>query len=394
MLPRVSSAVPIDSLRAHPGNARKGDIAVLTESLRTHGQYSPIIVNANGVVIAGHNVLKAAKQLGWKQVDVRRVDVDDDTAARMVIADNRTSDLATYNLAALGDILRTLPDLTGTGFEDAEAAALEQGEEPGVPSGGLSLPKGEDPAAQKVRVGQFGFLVDADTHGAWEQSLLDQAGSVNAARKALRSRLGFPEVVRASKEIHDPRATPSPPGSSEPETVPVAELVPYPGNPRQGDVGAIAASLVEFGQYRPLVITPDNVVVKGNNTLAAMKALGWTHAEVVRTTAEPAKVLVVDNRSSDLAGYDDDRLRALVMSVSSYDGTGLDGDDVEDLLRGGPGRPTRIARSTTVDTGQVRFTLPRSTFTAWAAELPEEMELVTIARRLDIPVEACSFGGQ
>lgn len=46
-----------------------GDIKGLMESLKKHGQLTPIIVTRNNELIAGFRRLEAAKQLGWKSIE-------------------------------------------------------------------------------------------------------------------------------------------------------------------------------------------------------------------------------------------------------------------------------------------------------------------------------------
>jgi hypothetical protein len=54
------------------------------------------------------------------------VDVDEDQAARIVAADNRTSDLAEYDERLLLELLAELPDLDGTGYDPGDLAELEK----------------------------------------------------------------------------------------------------------------------------------------------------------------------------------------------------------------------------------------------------------------------------
>ena len=92
------TAVPIDDVQSHPSNPRKGDIQGIAESLQVNGQYSPIVVDArNGNILAGNHTWRAAKSLGWEKISVVHVDVNDEQAKRILLADNRTSDLATYD---------------------------------------------------------------------------------------------------------------------------------------------------------------------------------------------------------------------------------------------------------------------------------------------------------
>ncbi|WP_424217017.1 ParB/RepB/Spo0J family partition protein (plasmid) [Streptomyces sp. BI20] len=119
----ASLAVPLADLIGYHRNPRTGDLAAITESLATHGQYKPIVVNRGSLtgrpaeILAGNHTAKAARELGWDEIAVTWLDVDEDTAAKIVVVDNRTSDLAGYDHLLLADILGDLPDLAGTGYD-------------------------------------------------------------------------------------------------------------------------------------------------------------------------------------------------------------------------------------------------------------------------------------
>lgn len=117
--------VPVDGLKHYGKNPRRGDVDKIAESLRENGQYKAIVVRAgSNEVLAGNHTLKAAKQLGWDKIAATFVDVDDDAAARIVLVDNRTNDLATYDDAELTSLLQSLPTLDGTGFTPVDLADL------------------------------------------------------------------------------------------------------------------------------------------------------------------------------------------------------------------------------------------------------------------------------
>jgi hypothetical protein len=116
--------VPIESLRAYEDNPRRGNVAAIAESLTFHGQYRPLVVDQLGRVLAGNHTLAAAQSLGWTHVAATAIDVDDETAARIVLVDNRTSDGATYDDAALLALLSGLPGLSGTGWGAVDLAVL------------------------------------------------------------------------------------------------------------------------------------------------------------------------------------------------------------------------------------------------------------------------------
>ncbi|MFG2143627.1 ParB/RepB/Spo0J family partition protein [Streptomyces sp. NPDC048696] len=142
--------VGIDELAAYHRNPRTGDLDAIAESLSTHGQYKPIVVNIGSLtgrpneVLAGNHTLKAAQRLGWPDIAVTWLDVDDDTAAKIVIVDNRTSDLAGYDSVLLADILTALPDLDGTGYDqNALDDLLDAVEIPSIVAADTVPPEGE-----------------------------------------------------------------------------------------------------------------------------------------------------------------------------------------------------------------------------------------------------------
>lgn len=125
-------AYQVKSLRTYPGNPRQGDVAAIANSLNALGQYRPIVVNAGThtgrprEVLAGNHTLMAARDLGWASIAAVTVDVDDDQARRIVLADNRTADLAEYDDRMLLELLAETDDLAGTGFDDEYIRKLEQ----------------------------------------------------------------------------------------------------------------------------------------------------------------------------------------------------------------------------------------------------------------------------
>ena len=98
--------------------------------------------------------------------------------------------------------------------------------------------------------------------------------------------------------------------------VSLSELRALDRNPRRGNAEAIKRSLVANAQYRGLVVNrPTMQVLVGNHTLAAARELGWEDVTVqfVEVDAEHARrIALVDNRTSDLAGYDEAELAPLL----------------------------------------------------------------------------------
>jgi DNA modification methylase len=117
--------VAIDSVKPFPGNPRRGDISAIKASLEANGQYRPIVVNRLTMeVLAGNHTLEAAKKLGWNEITVTYVEADPARAKRIVLADNRTNDLAGYDNESLVELLSDLEDFEGTGYDQEDLDAL------------------------------------------------------------------------------------------------------------------------------------------------------------------------------------------------------------------------------------------------------------------------------
>ena len=112
-------SVPLKDLSPYPANPRNGDIDLIRESIRAHGQYRAMVVNRRSMqVLAGNHLLHAMLAEGFTEGLCHFVDVDDEEAARIVLVDNRASDLGKYDDGLLAQLLESLPDLSGTGYDD------------------------------------------------------------------------------------------------------------------------------------------------------------------------------------------------------------------------------------------------------------------------------------
>ena len=134
------------------------------------------------------------------------------------------------------------------------------------------------------------------------------------------------------------------------ERVKVEELIPYPDNPRRGDIKAIAGSLKENGQFRPLIVQKSTgYVLGGNHTLAAARELKWKTVQVVYVDVEEdeaRRIVVADNRTSDLASYDAEVLTRVIQALDRPSvGTGYSTSDINSLLKGVEQRSEEIVNT-------------------------------------------------
>lgn len=133
----TTTRVPPGELRTFHKNPRRGDTALIANSLRTHGQYKPICANVGthtgrpNEVLAGNHTLMAFRDIAestddpyWQSILVHWVDVDDDTADRIVAVDNRASEVGSNDTEALVSLLSGVSTLDGTGYTADSLADL------------------------------------------------------------------------------------------------------------------------------------------------------------------------------------------------------------------------------------------------------------------------------
>ena len=113
-------------------------------------------------------------------------------------------------------------------------------------------------------------------------------------------------------------------------SVRIADLSIDPANARkhsQRNLDAIAASLKRFGQQKPIVVDKANIVRAGNGTLQAAIHLGWDKIDAVTTDltgAEASAYAIADNRTAELAEWDDPVLKATLEALADEDRALLD----------------------------------------------------------------------
>jgi hypothetical protein len=124
--------VAIDSLTPHPRNARLGDVVAISESIVHNGFYGAVIVQkSSGHIIVGNHRWQAAKGTGADKIPCIMIDVTDEDAERIMLADNRTAELGGFDEAQLRDVLDGLAEtslgLAGTGYRQEDIDALLAG---------------------------------------------------------------------------------------------------------------------------------------------------------------------------------------------------------------------------------------------------------------------------
>lgn len=117
--------IPLDQLKHHPENPRRGDVELIAESLNHFGQLKPIVIHgysgrSGNYVVAGNHTLRGAKENGWTHIAVVKPQMTDEQADQFLLMDNRSSDRATNDDPMLANILNRMMDagtLQGTGYD-------------------------------------------------------------------------------------------------------------------------------------------------------------------------------------------------------------------------------------------------------------------------------------
>tara|TARA_R110000824_G_scaffold30340_1_gene99997 strand:- start:10 stop:1236 length:1227 start_codon:yes stop_codon:yes gene_type:complete len=109
------------------------------------------------------------------------------------------------------------------------------------------------------------------------------------------------------------------------ERVMIDELDCDPANVRAHDsknLDAIKSSLKRFGQQKPIVVNEKGIVIAGNGTLTAARALGWDSINIITTELDGVNATayaIADNRTGELAEWDNEALAKQLSALQIED---------------------------------------------------------------------------
>lgn len=114
---------PVTELVQHKRNPNQGDVGEIAASIETSGWWGTVVARVGtNEILAGNHRVQAAAAVGIEQIPVYFVDVDDDTATRILLGDNRLTRLGIDDPEELTSLLvelaATTDGLLGTGFDD------------------------------------------------------------------------------------------------------------------------------------------------------------------------------------------------------------------------------------------------------------------------------------
>jgi ParB-like chromosome segregation protein Spo0J len=108
------------------------------------------------------------------------------------------------------------------------------------------------------------------------------------------------------------------------ETVDINTIKPYWRNPRKnnGAIEAIKNSIAKYGYNNPILIDKDNVIISGHTRCMALRQLQKKDIPILRLDLSEQKAKefrIVDNKSSELALWDDEKLMQELREISDID---------------------------------------------------------------------------
>lgn len=154
----------LGEIRPYEKNPRKNDEAVkyVAESIKQFGFKVPIVIDANGVIVAGHTRYKAAKQLKMNTVPcIVADDLTEEQIKAYRLADNKVAEKAEWDFDLLNAELDELfdIDMTAFGFDDLGGAEI-----PGEADEGEAVEDDFDPQLPEEPKAKIGDIYQLGRH--------------------------------------------------------------------------------------------------------------------------------------------------------------------------------------------------------------------------------------
>ena len=115
----------LDQMRPYENNPRiiENAVPLVEESIRQVGYITPIVVDEDGVILAGHTRYAALRELGVKEAEVVVISgATEEQQKKYRLLDNKTGEIATWD----EDLLRSeLADVDFQGFDFGQPVQAE-----------------------------------------------------------------------------------------------------------------------------------------------------------------------------------------------------------------------------------------------------------------------------
>lgn len=126
--------VKVDNIKFYKNNPRKNDgsVGAVAESIEQCGYISPIVVDENMVVLAGHTRLKALRKLQQQEAEVIVVrGLTEEQKKKFRVLDNKTGEFSTWDIQKLMTEIQKV-DFNGFdfGFDEIQGETFDEIQEP------------------------------------------------------------------------------------------------------------------------------------------------------------------------------------------------------------------------------------------------------------------------
>lgn len=130
---RYVDSFPVENLIPHPQNPRRGNTSLIVRSMEANGFFGTVLAQeSSGIIIAGEHRWRAALSNNKETIPVLFLDIDDDWAMDIRLADNSTNDASNYDETVLLPLLNSIvarrgdDGLLATGFTSEDMDFLVQ----------------------------------------------------------------------------------------------------------------------------------------------------------------------------------------------------------------------------------------------------------------------------
>lgn len=146
--------IPLKNILPYPNNPRKNDGAVdaVAESIKQCQYITPIVVDEDMVILAGHTRYKALKKLGRTEAEIIiKEGLTEEQKRKYRLLDNKTNEFADWDLDLLAE------ELEGLDFEDFDFDwGIDDEEEPEVEEDDYDEEPPAEPKAKRGDIYQLG----------------------------------------------------------------------------------------------------------------------------------------------------------------------------------------------------------------------------------------------
>lgn len=216
---------PVDKPVDHPKNARvitDKAVKIVASSIKEYGFNQPIIVDKDGVIIAGHTRRRAARLLGMETVPVTvATHLSAEQVAAYRLMDNRSAQETTWDMDVLAEVLSEMSssmdvslisEMTGFSEKEVEVHIGELATVPPIDTGGDEPPRSKKKKAtgEKHTCPRCGFSYSESEEGSDKEPEEDEDEEAEEKPAPVKKTKGKKAPITAPEEEDEDEEPPKP----------------------------------------------------------------------------------------------------------------------------------------------------------------------------------------